>query len=84
MKRLRMLLVVLTVCGLIFGLTANVYGEEQKKQPIEKSELIVKTVCLDGKLFAIAATYNDVAIVQVYKQFNRFANPPVPQTCNTN
>ena len=69
--------------SLIFGLTVNAFGEGQKKITIDKSEVVIRTVCLDGYLFAVAASNKDVSIVQVYQKFNRFANPPVPKTCGS-
>lgn len=41
----------------------------------------VEGICLDGRLFILATSNNGVDIEQVYRRFNKLANPPIPVSC---
>lgn len=72
---------LILIIALIFLQVGNVSSEENKTFDGNGDTLIVKSICLDGHLFAVASSKNGVSIVQVFRKWNNFGNPPVPIVC---
>lgn len=51
--------------------------------PANGTSTIFGTVCIDGFKFAFMKAFgaNGVSLVQIFREFNPFANPPVPVKC---
>jgi hypothetical protein len=66
-------------------LVADLQAAEVAELEIGNVTAKVETVCIKGYLYAVVvSSRGDVSIVQMFKRFNNFANPPSPIQCKSN
>lgn len=66
-------------------LVADLQATEVAELELGNVTAKVETVCIKGYLYAVVvSSRGDVSIVQMFEQFNRFANPAAPVRCKSN
>ena len=66
-------------------LVADLHATEVAEIELDNVTAKVETLCIKGYLFAVVvSTRGDVSIVQMFRRFNRYPNPPMPIECKSN
>ena len=67
------------------SLVSDLHATEKKVIVHSNSAVAeVKTVCLNGYLFAVVLSVRGVAITQIFKKYNNLNNPAIPVECKSN